>query len=138
MTLGSRTYIWKASVEQIKQNPYGITDTFGDAQFVIIQHEYWPVYSNNCHNVFLNHMFRFSILVGGIYSALFVLIVLFAAKRNFSIQTIFIWIALFVPMTMDHALTIIEFTFLLLIVFIMFFQDLSPKERVTTKTKYEL
>lgn len=122
LTLGGRTFIWKDFTEIIKQNPYGIDIIFGTNGYLISEWAAWNGKTTNCHNVFLNHMLRFSIPVGSIFSTILVLIVLLTFKKNFSFKTVFIWIALFVPMTMDYALTVVELTFLLIMIFIMFFQ----------------
>lgn len=124
LTLGFRTYIWSTFIEQIKLNPNGITNIFGNNQILIKITDTWYTQTTNAHNVFLNHMFRFSIPVGGLFVTLFVFIVLLSTKRNLSFKTICIWVALFVLLTMDTSLTAIELPFLLLTIFIMFF--LSP------------
>lgn len=125
LTLGFRTYIWDVFTELIKENPNGMSGIFGVDNYNIPEWNYFA-YTTNCHNIFLNHMFRFSIPVGGIFSALFVLITLICIKRFFCFSTIFIWIALFLPMTMDHSLTTMELTFFMLVTFILFFQN-TPK-----------
>ena len=49
-------------IKYIKENPNGITSMFGSRQFLYEHPNPWNAYTNNCHNVFLNHMFRFSII----------------------------------------------------------------------------
>ena len=121
LSFGYRPLIWNTFIDLIKQNPNGINDNFGATQYMT---KFWGTgasYANNCHNVFLNHMFRFSIPVGGIYSAIIFLIFLFAIKKQFSFKTLFIWLALFISMTMDSALASLELPFLMIIIFILFF-----------------
>lgn len=128
LTLGSRTLIWEASIKQIQENPNGITGIFGIMEFPI--NDYWAV--TNCHNVFLNHMVRFSIPVGGIYVTFFIMLALFAVKRRFSFLTIFTWIALFIPMTMDQSLLTAELPFFLFMVYCMFFREYKQNKSSIT------
>jgi len=125
LTLGSRTMIWKGSWAYITSNPIGaIGYSMGVDQFnSYIHYAGWQMRSYNCHNVFLNQMFRFSIPVGGIFTLLFLMILLFALKRNFSFTTITIVIALLIPLCMDYALTNVEFILFITILFIMFFRN---------------
>jgi len=121
LTLGGRTDIWKVFWEYIKSHPQGTDITFGNTAYYVSK--WWR--TNNAHNVFLNHMLRFSFPVGGIFIALCVIIVLFAMKRNLSFTTPCIWGALFLPMMMDNALTAVPLSHVLVLTFIMFF--IKPK-----------
>ena len=118
LTLGSRTLIWDAFIQHITENPNGIDSVFGSTLFPVTEH----FHTNNCHNVFLNHMFRFSIPVGVIFSIIFLVIILFSLIKNFSFLTLGIWVALLIPMTMDYALFTSELPFLLFVLYCMFFR----------------
>lgn len=131
LTLGNRTYIWKTFINHIIHNPNGFIGTFGAQMFSYIDWRDYEVRVNNCHNVFLNHMFRFSIPVGVFFVILFVFIVILSTKKNASFKTIFIWISLFIPMTMDAALVAIELSILMVIIFIMFFLESPTKQQAT-------
>lgn len=66
LTLGSRIPIWSASLKVIVQNPMGVGTQFGKN---LIDATVFT--TNNCHNVFLNAIFRFSIPVGCVFIMLF-------------------------------------------------------------------
>lgn len=125
LTLGSRNSIWKASIELISNNANGMINfNFGVDTFYCARiPSGWPFDSYNCHNVFLNQMFRFSIIVGGLFTLLFLTIFLFSFKRNFSFTTIFIEISLFIPLCMDNAMTNIELSLFIPSLFILFFNN---------------
>jgi len=132
-TLGGRTYIWKYFIEYNKTHPNGTLEIFGSTSHYIAEWATvnkwgeWGSYANNAHNVFINHMFRFSVLVGNFFITLCIMIVLFSIIKNLSFTTICIWIALFIPMMMDNSLTSIELSYVLVLVFIIFFRN--PKKR---------
>lgn len=121
LTLGGRTHIWNYFWNYIKNHPNGTEITYGYFEYFISGWKKWTVKVNNCHNVFMNHMLRYSMPVGTIFCALCLLITLFIIKRNFSFTTIFTLIALFIPMMMDYSLSSIELTYVLLSIFIMYF-----------------
>lgn len=120
-TLGARTYIWKYFSDYIRTHPNGTSEIFGSSVYYIAEWKKKGTYTNNAHNVFLNHMLRFSIPVGGLFVALCIMIVLFSIKRNPSFTTLCIWVALFIPMTMDYALTSIELSFVIILTLFIFF-----------------
>lgn len=121
--LGGRTYIWEVFIELIRNNPNGVDAIFGQEAYYIEKWEQWGLYTNNCHNIFLNHMFRYSIPVGGIYASIFLILMLFSIKRNFSFLTISIWVAILIPINMDHSLTTTELPLFLLLLYTMFFRN---------------
>ena len=134
LTLNGRTNIWSSFIDHIKNNPRGFIGTFGEAQFTFDSPLPWTVYTNNAHNVFFNHMLRFSILVGGIFFLLCLIISLFAIKQNLSFKTLCIWISLFILLIMDHSLTTIEFSYVLLFIFCIFFIN-STKSKAYYRSK---
>ncbi len=123
LSLGGRTTIWKGSLETIINNPNGMIDfEIGGDMYVVFTHtDGWVINSYNCHNIFLNHMFRFSIPVGGIFLALIILIFLITLKRTPSFLTLGIWGALFIPWCMDYSMTCAETAFFLFTIYCMFF-----------------
>ena len=109
-----------------------INFTMGVDKFNTVMHPRgWYYTAYNCHNVFMNQMFRFSILVGGIFTLLLLVIILFAIKRNFSFTTLLIVIALLIPMCMDYSMTNIEFILFIPLIFLMFFKKSSPIEKTS-------
>lgn len=133
LTLGNRTKIWKYFVEYIKAHPTGTTEDYGSSVYYIEDWAEWGGISiNNAHNVFLNHMLRFSIPVGGLFIALCCIIVIFSIKRRFSLTTPCIWGALFIPMMMDNSLTTICLPYILALTFILFFMKIKVKDKTTS------
>lgn len=124
LTLGSRTMIWKASLENIKNNPLGkINFSMGIDRFIYFVHSTGTTNKTyNCHNVFMNQMFRYSIPVGGIFTLLFLIVLLFAIRHHCSCTTIFIAFALIIPLCMDYSLTNVELTLFVMLFVIMFFR----------------
>ena len=126
LSLNGRTLIWKVSWETITNNPDGVMDfIMGVNQFITYRYPNgWQVATAyNCHNVFLNQMFRFSLPVGTIFSLAFILLLLFAIKQNLSFTTLSIVVAILIPLCMDYALTNAEFTLYILLLFILFFRN---------------
>ncbi len=129
LTIGGRTHIWTVFIDKIINNPNGIIDNnFSITHYYYKFSESIKVYTNNCHNVFLNHMFRFSIPVGGIYCSLFIMLFLFYIKRHFSFQSIFIFIAYFITLNMDYSLTSVEITLFLFILFCKYNYKISKAD----------
>lgn len=128
-TLGSRTYIWAESVRQILRNPLGIGTAFGPSSFPVPGIDF-EVY--NCHNVFLNEMYRFSLPVGLLFTLLFFSILVYSLKKHFSFLNLGIWAALLLSLNMDYALLGRELTitfFYLYAIFFLPYQGSSPKIR---------
>lgn len=122
-TLGSRTLIWKVSIEHIVNNPNGLFDFIMGVDTYKYFHPKlgYYLYAYNCHNVFLIYMFRFSILVGGIFLSIIILLFLISLKRKPSFLTLCIWIAFFISWSMDYSMTCSETTISMLIFFLLFF-----------------
>lgn len=120
LTLGSRTFIWKGSWELIKENPNGMIGFNMGGDVYRVDGLGNKIY--NCHNLFLNQMFRFSISVGAIFSIILILIFLWAIKRNFSFTTIFTIMTFLTPICMDYTITNMELILFIPILFIMYFR----------------
>lgn len=127
LTLNDRTLIWKGSWETITTNANGMIDfNMGVDRFIYYTRpDGWNANSYNCHNVFMNQMFRFSIPVGTIFSLIFVTLLIFAIKRNLSFTTLSIVVATLIPLCMDYALTNVEFILYMSLVFILYFRNRS-------------
>jgi len=126
LSLGGRYLIWKGSWETITNNPNGMIDfSMGVNKFAYYRYPngWQTAITYNCHNVFLNQMFRFSVPVGGIFTLLLLMVLLFVLKRNFSFTTITIVVAVIIPLCMDYSLTNVEFILFILLIFIMFFRN---------------
>lgn len=127
LSLGYRTYIWQTLLPVIKHNPNGVSGVFGETSYILNHPGHWTIYVNNCHNVFLNHMFRFSIPAGLLFFTLFIYLFFWTLKKNIAFQTLFIIISILIPMSIDHALTTLELSALLIIILLCFFTMNSQK-----------
>lgn len=116
-TLGSRTYIWKAGLTAIQENPYGVGRMAGLLEIPLS--DAWAV--NNTHNVFMNLMYQFSIPAGLALSAMLGLIGLTSLKRNLSFRTLGILVALLLPMMMDWCILMTDLPMVLLEMYYLFF-----------------
>ena len=130
LTLGGRTLIWKGSWEMITNHPNGISNySMGVNQFIyFIRSDGWKCWTYNCHNVFLNQMFRYSFPVGSIYVLLFLIIFLFAVIRDFSFSKIFIFLSILIPLSMDYSLTNTELLLYLTLIFVLFYKNNKVKK----------
>lgn len=116
-TLGSRTYIFEAAIENLSIYPKGVGKEFGN-----IVMNATVVNVENFHNVFLNEMFRFSIIVGIVYIIWFIAISAFTIRKS-GIFAVGVWGACFTMMNVDYALKTEQLSiFLFLIYFILVFR----------------
>lgn len=125
LTLNDRTLIWKASCENIINNPYGMINfEMGIDSFNYnILPNGWFQGTYNCHNVFLNHMFRFSILVGCIFLLLYLFIFIFSLIQNTRFLCIGIYFSITIPLCMDYSMLCSELTLILLMLYFLFFHN---------------
>lgn len=123
ITLGGRLSIWKSSWTLITENPNGMINfTMGADIFKNLAHIdgiFRRTY--NCHNIFLNHMFRFSLPAGILYFSLIVILFLFSIIKKRSFLTIAICFSVFIPLCMDYSMTCAELTVFLFIISCLFF-----------------
>ncbi len=132
LTLGSRTYIWAASLEEIRRNPWGLGTQIGFQTFPI---PVWPKNVYNCHNVFLNILLQFSIPAGCFYILMLGILILASIRRKPTFLTLGIWVALLIPMNMDWCLQLQQMSvFLLAVYFLFFYRDANPPLASAEKT----
>lgn len=120
-SFGDRFPIWKASIATIMQNPAGIGMEFEKLTI-------WNQV-NNCHNVFLIEALRFSIPVGILLLALFLVM---AGKSfwKYSTFSAAVWVGLFGMLCMDYSLKEFNLPMLMLCLFFLFFmQEKEQEER---------
>lgn len=98
-TIGYRIPIWRTSMEYIAAHPWGIGTQFGKNIFDIMG----AFRTNNCHNVFLNAMLRFSIPVGALFTILFFMVLIYAFSRKKSFFAAGYLLAVVAVMTIDYA-----------------------------------
>lgn len=124
-TMGNRMPIWKAGVQKIKENPKGI-----GMNFALNRAEWLQVpgfTTNNCHNIFLNEMLRFSIPVGCSYAAFFILTCVYSLFKKFSLCRLTIWAAFFVAVSMDYSIQTPELSMVMFMFYCIFFYPLEEK-----------
>jgi hypothetical protein len=111
-TLGNRLPIWKAGLNMIRQNPWGIGTDFAKVNI-------WGD-MNNCHSTFLNEILRFSIPVGGLYALIFIVMMLFTVWKD-TFFSLSIWVAFFLSINMDYTLQAQSLSLVLLLLYFLFF-----------------
>ena len=121
-TLGDRLPIWEASIEMIKQHPYGVGLDF--------EKIYLYSQTNNCHNVFLNEIFRFSIPAGITYLLLFIYLFIKSGFKQ-GLFSLSIWAALFMAWGMDYSMRVETLSIVIfLIYFTLFFPLKSNRKKL--------
>ena len=126
--LGGRLNIWKESITQILKFNEGVGDLFGGISFDVPGLSF-KVY--NCHNFFLNIMYRFSLPAGICFAAIFLLIIIFSLKRRFCFLTAGIWAALLISLGMDYALLTTDLPITVFMLYCLFFH---PEKAVQHNT----
>lgn len=99
LTLGSRIPIWSASLHVIAQRPMGVGTDFGKN---LIDATVFT--TNNCHNVFLNAIYRFSIPVGVVFILVmlgFIGYMLFRQRTWFGVGYV---VSLMMMLSIDYSL----------------------------------
>ena len=126
LSLGGRVSIWRASIAKIKEIPHGVGLKFRGV---------WIPLENgtkvdNCHNIFLNEAFRFSIPVAISYTLLFMVIVLYSLKYKFSFLRLGIWLAVIIQLSMDYSLLATDLSIFLFLIYCIFFLPLSEEDNI--------
>lgn len=116
-TVGNRTYIYKAAEYYLQMYPQGIGKSFGYFRFTF---EVMDI--DNLHNIFLNEMLRFSIIVGVIYTVIFIYLALYSIKR-YKLWAASVWITCFGLFFMDYSLTTDFLSIFFFLIYILFFYD---------------
>lgn len=119
-SLGGRLSIWKESINQILQYSEGVGDLFGGTSFSVPGLTF-EVY--NCHNYFLNIIYRFSLPAGICFGLIFLTIIVFSLIRRRSFLTAGIWIALLLSLGMDYALLTNDLPAAVFLFYMLFFCD---------------
>lgn len=125
-TMGTRIPIWKTAVQKIRETPKGVGNNFA------LNRDYWlwkdgVFYTNNCHNIFLNEMYRFSIPVGCSYAAFFLLTCIYSLFKKFSFCRLAIWVAFFVAVSMDYSIQTPELSMVMFMFYCIFFYPLEEE-----------
>ena len=113
-TGGSRFLIWKIAFDYFSTHFIGLGDLYYSTLINGV---------NNFHNVFMNEMLHFSILVGTIYIFLFAMIIWMSYsshKYKFS-QWLAFWIPVLLLLMIDQSLTVSNMPLFLSLVYIIMF-----------------
>lgn len=119
--------IWKGNWQVILDNPPGLSSSFGALLYDI---ENVALQQNQAHNVFLNHMLRYSLPVGLVYTLMYAIIVVCSFIRHPNYRTLGIWGALLLTMNMEYSLQTMNLPFMLFMIYCLFFRtNVAEKER---------
>lgn len=132
LSLGLRTYIWTESIKKILNNPLGIGSAFEETHFSVPGISY-EVY--NCHNVFLNEMWRFSLPVGLLFTLFIFCIIIYSLKKHFSFINLGIWMALLIALNMDYSLLGNDFAIFFFYIYCIFFLPYIQEESLCPNNK---
>lgn len=113
-TLGSRSYIFKAAINNLKLYPNGIGKEFGSIWMdaVVIRIE-------NFHNIFLNEMLRFSIPVGVMYTLILIYINIYCCLKK-NIFYISVVLSTLILCSIDHSLRTEQLSIYFFIIYIIY------------------
>ena len=100
------------------EDPVGLGTTFGPLKYYVSNVD-TPI--NQAHNIFLNHMLRYSLPVGILYAAMFLIIIVFSIVRKPNYLTVGLWIGLLIPMNMDYSLQTLNLPLALFMIYCIFF-----------------
>ena len=113
----------RAAVEKIKANPQGIGNRF------VLNRDDWFHFdnfnTNNCHNIFLNEMLRYSIPVGCCYAAFFIVTAIYSLIKKFSFSRLATWLAFFLAVSMDYSIQTPELSMVMFMLYCIFFYPLE-------------
>lgn len=124
----TKYHIWKGNWELLMTDTQGLRTAFGPLKYEV---ENVSIPLNQAHNVFLNHMLRYSLPVGTLYTIMFLIIIICSFVRNPNYLSLGIWIALLIPMNMDYALQTLNLPFMLFMIYCIFFRKDAKKGEPT-------
>ncbi len=114
-SMGARGEIWTAAIRTIRSCPGGWGLSFGEQLFEV--HPGWS--TNNCHNIFLNAMLRFSVPVGVCFLLLMLAILTYAWKKSGSFLGKGLILGTFALMNMDYSLLNYELGMFLFVIWLV-------------------
>jgi len=119
-TFHTKFLIWKGHWEMLLDDPVGFVTAFGPLEY-FVPDVYTPL--NQAHNIFLNHMLRYSLPVGLLYAVLFLIIIVFSILRKPNYRTVGLWIGLLIPMSMNYSLQAVNLPIVLFFLYCIFFRS---------------
>ena len=129
-TFHTKFLIWKGHWSMLLEDPLGLRIAFGPLKYYVSNVD-TPI--NQAHNIFLNHMVRYSLPVGLLYTAMFFIIIVFSIMRKPNYLTVGLWIGLLIPMNMNYSLQTLNLPLALFMIYCIFFYS-SPIFPVISKT----
>lgn len=117
-TFHAKFLIWKGHWNMLLEDPLGLRTAFGPLKYYVPNVD-TPV--NQAHNIFLNHMLRYSLPVGLIYTAMFMIIIVFSFVKKPNYLTAGLWIGLLIPMNMNYSLQTLNLPLALFMIYCIFF-----------------
>lgn len=114
-SMGDRNQIWVGALREIRQCPGGWGFQFGERLFEV--RSGWS--TNNCHNIFLNAMLRFSVPVGLCFLLLMLAVLIYALYKSRSFLGTSLVLGVFVLMNMDYALLNYEMGMFLFVIWLV-------------------
>lgn len=113
-------FIWKGTLKMLLDEPLGFRTTFGPHAYNV---DFVPQAINNAQNVFINHMLRYSLPVGIVFTIMFVIIILFSFLRKPNYRTYGIWMALLIMLNLEYSLQTLNLPFALFMIFCIFYRN---------------
>ena len=117
-TFHTKFLIWKGHWNMLLEDPVGLGTTFGPLKYYVPNVD-TPI--NQAHNIFLNHMLRYSLPVGIFYTAMFLIIIVFSILKKPNYLTVGLWIGLLIPMNMNYSLQTLNLPLALFMIYCIFF-----------------
>ena len=117
-TFHTKYLIWKGHWNMLLEDPLGLRTAFGPLEYYVPNVD-TPI--NQAHNIFLNHMLRYSLPVGLLYAAMFLIILVFSIVRKPNYLTVGLWIGLLIPMNMNYSLQTLNLPLALFMIYCIFF-----------------
>lgn len=125
VTLGSRVPIWKASLSEILGNLNGIGNQFMVKKIIVSPN--FAVW--NCHNIFLNEIFRFSVPVGVCFTMFVVGIFVFSIIKKFSFLRVGGCLAILLAMSMDYCILPSELSMVMFMLYCIYIYPIENKPK---------
>ncbi len=120
--------IWKGTWNMLLENPLGLGVSFTGPYYIDTIEE--PLL--HAYNAFLTHMLRQSLAGGIIFTGLFAVIMIFSLLRRPTYQSVGIWTALLIPLSMNYSLQSLHLPFVLFMLYCIFFRSSEETDADST------
>lgn len=128
---GSRFKIWAIAYEYLKNHSIGLGNSFYSTIIYGV---------NNFHNVFLNEMLHFSVIIGFLFLLLFICMVMmsFKAKKHKKRDLIGFWIAIAILLMIDESLIVANMPVVFLLIYLNLFLDENEQSKHIINKKIKI